>query len=75
MVQLKTHIISEIQSINSPTILGKLLDFLSVLKQSRTKPQANGKSVLALAGTLSNQDAMELENLIHEEFNEIEGEW
>ncbi|MEZ4847331.1 MAG: hypothetical protein R3B93_01590 [Bacteroidia bacterium] len=75
MTKLKERIIQEIKTLNSPQILGQVFDFLRLIRSNSSKPRNNGKDVLALAGTLDTKDAREMENIINQEFNSIEGEW
>jgi len=75
MTKLKARIISEIESMDNPSILGQVFDFLRLLRRSSPKPKSNRKAVLGLSGTLSSADAKEMEKIIRQEFNHIEGEW
>jgi hypothetical protein len=75
MTKLKERIISEIESLESPGILGQVFDFLLMLRRNTSKSRTNGKEVLSLAGTLAPSDAKEMQDIISQEFNQIEGEW
>jgi hypothetical protein len=75
MTRLKQRIISEIESLDNPGILGQIFDFLRLVKKSAMGPRSNRKAVMSLAGSLSSVDAKEMEKIINEEFNGIEGEW
>ena len=75
MTRLKERIISEIKSLESPSVLGQVFDFLLLIRRSQSKPRSNSKKVLGLAGTLSSSDAKEMQDIIGSEFNHIEGEW
>ena len=75
MTKLKERIISEIRSLESPGMLGQIFDFLLLLRRNTPKSRINGKEVLSLAGTLASSDAKEMQDIISQEFNQIEGEW
>lgn len=75
MTKLKERIISEIKSLENPSILGQVFDFLRLIRRNTLTPRSNGKEVLSLSGTLSSSDAKEMETIISQEFNNIEGEW
>lgn len=74
MTKLKQKIISEIEALNNPGVLGQIFDFLRLIRRNISKPKSNGAAVLALAGSISNEDAEEIQNIIDQEFNKIEGE-
>lgn len=75
MTKLKERIISEIKSLDNPSLLGQVFEFLQLLRKNTAKPMSNAKDVLSLAGTLAPVNAKEMETIISEEFNKIEGEW
>ena len=46
-----------------------------IIPNSSKTSGGNSKTVLAFAGTLDNESALEISRTINEEFNNIEGEW
>ena len=75
MTKLKERIISEINSLENPSILGQVFDFLRLIRRNTLTPRSNAKEVLSLSGILASDDAKEMQNIISQEFNKIEGEW
>lgn len=74
-VRLKDRIIRDIESLSNPHLLGQLFEFIRMLRKNSRKQKSNRKAVLSLAGSIKDADALEMQNLIDEEFNSIEGEW
>ncbi|WP_184176110.1 hypothetical protein [Rhabdobacter roseus] len=52
----------------------QLYDFLRLLKANMPR-KSNVDEVLALAGTIDNEDTQEITQIINEEFNKIDGDW
>ena len=52
----------------------QLYDFLRLLKANMPRKK-NVDDVLALAGTIDQEDAQEITQIIHEEFSKIDGDW
>lgn len=75
MTKLKQQIIKEINALKNPGILGQVFDFLRLIRRMDPKPKSNRSAVLSLAGSISNEEAEEMQKIIDQEFNNIEGEW
>ncbi len=73
--RLKNRIIRDIESLSSPHLLGQLFEFMRILRKSSRKQKSNRKAVLSLAGSINDEDALEMQSFIDQEFNSIEGEW
>ncbi|MCF0062907.1 hypothetical protein MUK70_07970 [Dyadobacter chenwenxiniae] len=58
----------------SSSMQAKLLDFLRSLK-TQTAPKRNVERVLSHAGTIDNSAAVEVTQIINDEFGKIDGEW
>ncbi|MEL6193854.1 MAG: hypothetical protein AAFR66_17460 [Bacteroidota bacterium] len=77
MLNLREKILSELKTVDNPRLLGQIFDFLQILKQngSNSPSGSNRESVIALAGSIPKQDGLEMQQIIDQEFNKIEGEW
>lgn len=71
--KIKRRILSDLESISSPGLLIQIFDYLKLISLSGHKPNSNKDAVLALAGTVN--DADEVNKIIDQEFNTLEGEW
>jgi hypothetical protein len=72
----KDKILSDLKGISDPVILNLILEFMQIIIPNSSKTSGgNSNTVLAFAGTLDNESALEINRTINEEFNNIEGEW
>lgn len=71
--KIKRRILSDLESISSPGLLIQIFDYLKLISLNERKPNSNKDAVLALAGTVN--DADEVNKIIDQEFNTLEGEW
>ena len=74
-MNIKEKLIASINNIEDLHILNQLLELLKSLNISTSQPTSNINQLLAFAGTLSKEDANEMQTIINEEFNKIEGDW
>lgn len=74
-MNVKEKLIADINNIEDLHLLNQLLELLKSLNISTSKSISNVEKVLAFAGTLTNEEAYNLQNMINEEFNKIEGDW
>lgn len=72
---IREQILSDIKEVKNLKLLYQILAFIQILKRNVTEPRGNRDGVLKFAGTLSNEEAKELQKNISEEFSNIEGEW
>ena len=72
---IRENIISDIGKINNPALLNQIFDYIQLLKQNKALKINNIDKVLSFAGTLDNKQTKEIQELIVDEFNNIEGEW
>ncbi|MEM8898210.1 MAG: hypothetical protein AAGC85_08895 [Bacteroidota bacterium] len=77
MLNLREKILSELKTVDNPRLLGQIFDFLQILKQngSNSLSGSNRESVIALTDSIPKQDGLEMQQIIDQEFNNIEGEW
>lgn len=68
-------ILLDLKDIQNPKLLYQILEFISILKRNVIEPEGNRHEVLQFAGTLSNDEANQMQKEISETFSRIEGEW
>lgn len=77
-------ILLDLKDIQNPKLLScaprfsgrdQMLEFISILKRNVLEPEGNRQEVLQFAGTLSNEEANQMQREISETFSRIEGEW
>ena len=68
-------ILLDLKDIQNPKLLYQILEFISILKRNVIEPEGNRQEVLQFAGTLSNEEANQMQREISETFSRIEGEW
>ena len=74
-VSLKQQIIMDLDLLEQMGLLLALWQLVEVMKQQvRLFPQVYNP-ILAHAGTISDEEAEEIRQIIDQEFNTIEGEW
>jgi len=72
---LRNTILKDIRKIENPAVLNQLFEYLQLLKKSANSQRGNTAAVLRFAGTISNAEAMEMQQIVEKEFSTIEGEW
>ena len=72
---IRENIISDIGKIKNPALLNQIFEYIQLLKQNKALKINNIDKVLGFAGTLDNKQTKEIQELIGDEFNNIEGEW
>jgi len=75
-MSIKDKIKNNLEFISNPIILNDILEYIMPYATfSSPKTEGNLKSVLAFAGTFSNDEAIEFTETIDSEFNKIDNEW
>lgn len=74
---LKKQLLSKIQKINDVHVLEHLSKYVENLnkKTEHHSKESNFEAVMSMAGTIDDNEAVEMTQIINEEFNKIEGEW
>jgi hypothetical protein len=73
---LKNHLLTEIQLISDPMLLVQLYDMLQIARSHTLGSESLRVSpAMQFAGSLSDADADEMQQIISLEFNSIEGDW
>ena len=72
---IRENIIADISKINNPALLNQIFEYIQLVKQNKALKINNKDNVLSFAGSLDNKQAKEIQSLILEEFNTVEGEW
>ncbi|MDZ4822502.1 MAG: hypothetical protein SH856_03490 [Flavobacteriales bacterium] len=62
-------------SIRDKSDLEKLLKYVKRLKTGKTKSRGNMNAAMKSFGTIDDQSALEMKQIVDREFNHIEGEW
>lgn len=68
---IKERILIEISEISYPRVLYQVLEFISLLRKNNTSLVSNRDKVLALAGSLPDEEAKSIQDDLNDEFNEI----
>lgn len=75
-MDIKDKILSDLKAIHDPVILNLVFEFIRVVMPgTKEKAQGNKDAVLVFAGCLSSEDTLDINNIINQEFNTIEGDW
>ncbi|PHI18135.1 hypothetical protein CEQ90_19510 [Lewinellaceae bacterium SD302] len=77
-VSIREEIILELLSIDDQQLLQRIRAFVREQKPKQSAVLSavpNVEAVLELAGSISVEDATEMQSIINEEFANIEGEW
>ena len=72
---VREKIIEEIYTINDVALENRLYEYLQLLKRGTVSFISNTKEVLKFSGSITNEDADEIKEIINTEFNKIEGVW
>lgn len=72
---IQEHIQRDVALVSENSYLQtQLYDFLKLLKANMPRNR-NVEDVLAFAGTIDDTDAVEITQIIQEEFSKIDGDW
>jgi hypothetical protein len=74
MMTLNEKIIAEIQTLHNPIMLSQIFEFVRLIKRNE-KAQNTATTASRFPQYITNEEAQELQSLINQEFNNIEGEW
>ena len=72
---IREQILLDLKEIGNPKLLYQILEFIRILKKNLMEPDGNRNKVLQFAGTISDEEAINLQQEINQEFSGIEGEW
>jgi len=72
---IRENIIDDLSKINNPALLNQIFEYIQLIKQNKALKINNKDIVLSFAGSLDNKQTKEIQKLILNEFNSIEGEW
>jgi hypothetical protein len=72
-MSVKERVLADINEIDNQHFLNQIQMFVALFKEQNKK--GNKDAVLAFAGTLSDEDAAEMQKIVEEEFSNIEGDW
>lgn len=72
---IKDQILVDLGKIRNLRILYQILEYIRLLRKNIGEGKRNIDEVLACAGSLSKEDAIEIQQDLNNQFNEIEGEW
>ncbi len=72
---IRENIIDDLSKINNPALLNQIFEYIQFIKQNKALKINNKDIVLSFAGSLDNKQTKEIQKLILNEFNSIEGEW
>jgi hypothetical protein len=72
---LRNIILRDIRKIDNPAILNHLFEYLQLLKKNLKVERGNTASVLRFAGSIGNEEAKRVSQVVETEFSKIEGEW
>ena len=72
---IKERILLDLSEIGNSKLLYQIFFFFYLIKKNIKQGEGNIKEVLTFAGSLSDEDAMQIQKDISKEFNKIEGEW
>lgn len=72
---IKDRLLADLQDITHPWLLHQIYQFVQLVKRHEPQRQGNRAKVLALAGTLPDEEAEAIRQDVRETFDHIEGEW
>ena len=70
---IREKIMLDLSSIDNSSSLYQIFKFVHLIKKNLRTESGNSKDVLSFAGSLSDEDAMQIQRDISEEFSNIEG--
>ncbi|TAE19588.1 MAG: hypothetical protein EAZ95_01635 [Bacteroidetes bacterium] len=71
---LNEKIISDIHTLRNPVILSQIFEFVRLMKRQEKVQNAPSQTV-RFPKYITDEEAQELQTVIKQEFNHIEGEW
>ncbi|MCB9295439.1 MAG: hypothetical protein H6559_20300 [Lewinellaceae bacterium] len=71
---IKERILLDLAEIESSRLLYQIFEFVHLIKKNIRPEEGNIEEVLAFAGSLPDEDAVQMQKDISEEFGKIEGE-
>ena len=74
-MELKNHILKDIESIDSPHLLHQVFEYIQSIKQTDSHIKPNREKVIKFAGLLKKEEAKKMMTAVNKEFSKIEGEW
>ena len=72
---LRNIILRDIRKIDNPAILNHLFEYLQLLKKNLKLERGNTALVLRFAGSIGNDEAKRVSQIVETEFSKIEGGW
>ncbi len=72
---LKEQIIKDINTIADLQSLNQLFDYVQIIKRTLATVSPNRERVLQSAGSINDEEAREIKQIIENEFNQTEGDW
>ena len=68
-MELKNHILKDIESIESPHLLHQVFEYIQSIKMTDSTIKPNRDKVLKFAGILNKTEAKKIMSIINKEFN------
>lgn len=77
LMTVREQIIKAVANTEDPQLLQELLAFLDAREKQdpNRPPRGSYEAIRRHIGTISDEDAKEMTDIINREFNNIEGEW
>ncbi|MCO6487561.1 MAG: hypothetical protein J5I98_04040 [Phaeodactylibacter sp.] len=72
---IREKILLDLAEIGNSRLLYQVFEFVHLIRKNIKPGEGNIKEVLTFAGSLPDEDAMQIQKDISEEFGKIEGEW
>ena len=72
---IRENILSDISNIADPALLNQVFEYIQLLKLNDSLKKSNLSDVLKFAGSLSKNEAAEIQKIVSQEFEQIEGDW
>ena len=72
---IKEKIVLDIEEMENPSLLNQIQEFITLIKRNVPQNNKNIEEVLSFSGVISDTEALELHNIVDQEFNNIEGDW
>lgn len=72
---IREKILSDLAEIGNSKLLYQIFEFVHLIRKNIKPGEGNLKEVLTFAGSLPDDDALQIQKDIFDEFSKIEGEW
>ncbi len=73
---IKEKLLLDLQEIKNPNLLNQIFEFIQILKKNyTTSNESNKAEVWKSIASISASEASEIQNIVNDEFNNIEGDW